>query len=1145
MSFVINHFVNSLTSQESPVMIIDAGHINIDSQLADQKVVNEIKSKDIKNFTPEDIETLGHLMYDRFNLSLSQTKVLIGTNTKECLWQLQDNPPRNGVDARFIERIDMNFLIEMCILPGKTEFTKFKISGHLPLLSINLSDSKYKILMKIVDFIVPTDDDDNAKTAQPTKRPQIDNSNQTSTSNIISERFWGTPDADYILPDSASEKTVDIPTSPTSTTAKPDIPKTDIQQFKLTFKVDKVSASLHESTNALEETLLCEILLEKFELNVVTRPLDLMVEVSLKALTVIDEMDQGGDFPNLVTSEIINRGQVDGESNEKNLVFIRYQKVSRSHPGFGDMYQDFDQNVNVLLSTLTVIVTRKSLLRIYNWIMNTFTAPPTPILETGKEVYEGDVFYVDDDSSLGYKTDSDAQKTEQVISTSEPAKTSTSRMKVVIKLDSVNLILNNDGLRLGTGELSYGELEILLEPKTILVRGKFGNFTLSDDTVAGTGKNIATQCSASVGPETYLVSIVGNELFSFIYQTFDRKSPDFPGYNQNFDLKMGAIQLFVTESVNPTLKFLSEFLEMKNVYDAARIAAVETAQQYQEGGNRFQFNILISSPVLIFPVDENKNTETLIAHLGEIRASNKFITASRRDLNNIPNSVDVPVAHINCGLYDISLRSTNAVYGTDSDSVERHFPIIDDMNIIFDIESPEDSKNSIGPSSKIEGSISDVRMALTEEQYKLLLKTWEFIQKTFLGPADADVKDPGQKQITSVVDDDVARSSSTQSNQSAKTNNTEIQKKNEEEHPTITLDLIITLNTVYLDIIAGKSPDCRDRKNEMFSRLSFDGICLKLQNMSNASMLLEVSMQSVNFADTRIQSTSKFREILPANTIDGPQFQVRLSSYKDGLTPTMDIRVTVDSPKIVLSLDYLFLLKDFFMSPFVVVEPTEAQKFVQSHSNNPESKQNDLKRLQGQDQPPPSVFKYNVNIVDLQVICLAAPENAASEAVILSFNQLTVIQEVHLQVHLDGIGMVLCRMDNIEDSTMHLVEEFSVLLKIETSATNSVHNLMAIKLEVQPIILRLSYQDAMLIMTVVNKVMALMGNDDKNEAPKPSADDDSSDMSSSGLIAANPDNDELDNTSQSPGNVPVAKKGIEPFIVMSKESVSLFILSIE
>ncbi|KAG1065000.1 hypothetical protein G6F42_026903 [Rhizopus arrhizus] len=236
-------------------------------------------------------------MYDKFNLQLSQTKVLIGSNTKECLWQLQGHPPRHGVDARFVERIDMNFLIELCILPGKTEFTKIKVSGQLPLLSINLSDSKYKILMRIVDFIVPKTEDDNNTSAstQAKKRPQLEE--HTSTGNIISERYWGSRDDHaLLLDDSGSEITSigsrsDTPTTSASQTAS--IASSEVEQFKLTFLVDKVSASIHETSavDATQETLLCEILLENFELVVLTRPDDLLVDVSLKALSVADKME--------------------------------------------------------------------------------------------------------------------------------------------------------------------------------------------------------------------------------------------------------------------------------------------------------------------------------------------------------------------------------------------------------------------------------------------------------------------------------------------------------------------------------------------------------------------------------------------------------------------------------------------------------------------------------------------------------------------------------------------------------------------------------------------------------------------------------------------------------------------------------------
>jgi vacuolar protein sorting-associated protein 13A/C len=131
-------------------------------------------------------------------------------------------------------------------------------------------------------------------------------------------------------------------------------------------------------------------------------------------------------------------------------------------------------------------------------------------------------------------------------------------------------------------------------------------------------------------------------------------------------------------------------------------------------------------------------------------------------------------------------------------------------------------------------------------------------------------------------------------------------------------------------------------------------------------------------------------------------------------------------------------------------------------------------------------------------------------------------------------------MGNIEESKMDFVEEFSVALKMETASTSSVHNLTAITLKVEPIILRLSYQDAMLIMDIGNKGIALMGNEDQSKAPKPSPSDITSDISSE-IILADSD-DQLATSPTSPGGASLVNKskGIEPFIVMSKESVSLF-----
>ncbi|KAG1239502.1 hypothetical protein G6F68_018573 [Rhizopus microsporus] len=128
-------------------------------------------------------------------------------------------------------------------------------------------------------------------------------------------------------------------------------------------------------------------------------------------------------------------------------------------------------------------------------------------------------------------------------------------MKVAIHMDSVDLVLNNDGLRLGTLELSFGDLIVMLEPTTLSVLGKFGNFTLSDDTTT----KASSQPLNMPASENLIVSVVGEDLADFSYKTYDSKHKDsFPGYDQEFKLRMRSIQVVVTDSLKPTLTFLTD-----------------------------------------------------------------------------------------------------------------------------------------------------------------------------------------------------------------------------------------------------------------------------------------------------------------------------------------------------------------------------------------------------------------------------------------------------------------------------------------------------------------------------------------------------------------------------------------------------------
>ena len=73
-----------------------------------------------------------------------------------------------------LERIDLDFLVQLSMVADALNLTRFKISGKLPTLAVNVSNSKYKGLMRIIDTAIPRfdnyeggeiDDRDDARVA--------------------------------------------------------------------------------------------------------------------------------------------------------------------------------------------------------------------------------------------------------------------------------------------------------------------------------------------------------------------------------------------------------------------------------------------------------------------------------------------------------------------------------------------------------------------------------------------------------------------------------------------------------------------------------------------------------------------------------------------------------------------------------------------------------------------------------------------------------------------------------------------------------------------------------------------------------------------------------------------------------------------
>lgn len=230
------------------------------------------------------------------------------------------------------------------------------------------------------------------------------------------------------------------------------------------------------------------------------------------------------------------------------------------------------------------------------------------------------------------------------------------KIRVNVKLTSIIAVLNEDGFRLGTLSLSAADVSVLVHSPTLRVHARLGNLSFVDDFSSDESKE--------------MLSIQGDELADFKYQTYDPLDRSaYPGYDSSVFLRTGSLQLtFIEEPVHRLLTFFSKFARMKALYDAATQAAAQRATEMQTTIQKMHYDILVRTPIVMFP-HETESQDVIVANLGEISLSNKFVV-----------SEEYVVTKIAAGL--TAIRLTSILH-------ERSEPyslqIIDDVDISVDL----------------------------------------------------------------------------------------------------------------------------------------------------------------------------------------------------------------------------------------------------------------------------------------------------------------------------------------------------------------------------------------------------------------------------------------------------------------------------
>lgn len=1024
----------SITKESSLCLILDAGHISLNSELVDKKTMNDIQSKQKKKFTEEDYRQLESLMYDKFLLKLDSTQVLIGPGIEATKGELESTT--DSKNYHIIDRINMDFVLETSIIPKASDITKTRVSGRLPLLHASISDRKYKNLMKLIDVAIPRFDK-SPKDAERPATAESDTQHKKRAEFTLSEKEKPVLDA---------ESDVDEEEEPEN--EQEDAPLNLHQRnFEFKFTVDELRGSLYRSdpNNQKPDELLVEVVAEHFFFDFYLRPFDMVAEVLLQSLTVEDYVEEEPlpEFKQIISS---SNSQ---EKSEKGLLNVRFVKVNSDSPEFTTTYEGIATNLDVSVSTINIVVTRRTLLTLLDFVLITFASPDQQASKPkeAKQIADG------------------AEEDELPKQESSPDK-----IRIKADLKAISLILNNDGVRLATLSLTSGNVGLFLEGKAMQLNARLGSLDLLDD---------LNQGAAEDSPLRRLISIEGENFADFKYQTFDAHSKNYPGYDSGIYLRSGSIKInFLESPFRQIMEFGVKFGKMQAIFNAARQAAANQATQIQENASKMHFDIVVNTPILVFPraMVGDRPRDLITAHLGEIYANNKFV--------GIQGRPDGPMVNkLSAGIRNIKLTSTFHYDEGDEEVLE----MIENVDLEFKIRYLEHQPGLERPDTEIDGTMSPVQLRVSQAQMKFLMELSKTIPAAFATQDETEEEIAEQLPASTVTPAKDAVSNGDEAEDGPPS--FQAPELGSDEETWTKLNLTFNSPTIGLELILSK-PDqpVGDLDAASLSKFALNETSIKLRMVSDGALEAELLIHSFSIRDSRTRETNKFRKIMSLINNDVQQQFMASVSISGGARKHMIVMLTIDSPRIIFALDYLFALQAFATTALAADEEPNIQDTGQMYEvedeetdleSDPESKELITEDTAKEHEGPKMSMSFRVNIVDAQVILVANPTITNTEAIVLGTKEILVSQQNAFTLQITKVGMFLCRMDKFENSRLRILDDFTVQMSMDNRNQGKGSSLTSIHIDIEPLVLRLSLRDILLATQIATKASQVAPQDDK------------------------------------------------------------------
>uniref|UniRef100_A0A8C3L0T2 Vacuolar protein sorting 13 homolog A n=1 Tax=Chrysolophus pictus TaxID=9089 RepID=A0A8C3L0T2_CHRPC len=674
----------------SNLLLLDLGSLKMKS-----KSRSDISGLKVGQSSIEDIMSRA---YDSFDIQLTSIQLLYSKHDEN--WQ--EARKLKYSSQHILQPLDVKVEFGRAMVVTDARMPKFKLSGQLPLLSVQISDQKLTNILELIDSIPKAESTPVTKmlwclSFQAAISPVL-SAPHLSQLPVLDLHSFAESESEEEFYDALSSPVEDVPFFETpsgslkraSSTRRKKLNKQEslknMTELQLRFEVAEVLIKLCRLTDNTETPVLqLEVVGLGTELKL--RTFDMTASAFLHEICLLcpEYMDDNDKPVYLVTTL---------DNVEDDLLTLEYIKADINGPELKTAYQNVLQKIKVNFSSLDVHLHTETLLNAVNYLNSLLPKQETKVAE--EPVHEK----TEDKKDVLKKLTSKKSKYEDVID-----------LNIWADLSCLRVFIREKKHRIAEIHIEGLDSQVIMKKTATEITAKLKNIVIVD--------------SDEMALYNKALYITGKEVFNFKMTSYVNATDGIAYTNMDVVdnrvyLTVGCIQVvFVNKFFSSILAFINNFQAAKEALTEATVQAAEKAatgvKELAERSSRLALDINIKAPVVIIP-QSAVSANVLVADLGLITIKNRFFIAKTKTRYNLPPVVDSMTVKLS------ELKLYRSCY--EQNSLQTEVELLQPLNLEVAVERNLAAAwyNEV-PDIEISGRLKPMNLILSQEDITTILRT--------------------------------------------------------------------------------------------------------------------------------------------------------------------------------------------------------------------------------------------------------------------------------------------------------------------------------------------------------------------------------------------------------------------------------------